>query len=511
MNSKAKVCTSQFLVLLIASCLLATVAADFTNVVANADPAMATTLPGEVASGYSFFEYSTGDKFFSFCTKASFANGLAVFNWKGTKLASGQSPAGDNQALISKNPQKLFVSSTRIYNGSPVSSISRIGFSMLGSVLSLNNEAMNSLSFAPYNLLNSPSNSFIYINGGTTVARWDWMSDAAPTMLNNKQLTNSVNSEMLWLLYSPYIVIGSETGNKFASLDPTVLVTIQTWIARSETWIMMNNDMVADVLFADCNNGGSPQAYAVCGYVMNTAQSIGGNLVQYQPFYTVDVVNFINFPKFGFFGIGVDFSKNLVALDKMNLTLVWTFVLNINTALDGSGKQKPASYYSMIGGVMSEGNFYFSATESVNNNVQFIGVNTCAARTGGVCTSCLTGYWRGANSEQCLMVSQFPEGTGLNSVTKQYAACSVANCMSCFANYAVCTRCQDGFNLMNGETCTKVEAAPLSQVGVALAIVLAFFTLIGVIALLYFVASTCCKSVPTRNSAYETVATSEKI
>jgi len=512
MNSKAKACPKQVLLLLIASCLLANVSADFVNVIANTEPGMSTTLPGPVESGYSYFEYSTGEKHFSYCTKAQFATGLSVFNWKGSKLATAQNPVGDNQALISKNPNKLFSSSTRMYLGSRISSISRYGFSAMGSVLSLALEQETSLSFAPFNLLNSPSNSYVFVYGETTVGRMDYTaSDSALIMMTGKTNADSVNSEMLWLLYSPYIMIGSGTSSSFMSIDPTNLSTPQLWYARSETWIMLNNDMVADVLFADCNNGAGTKVYAVCGYVVNTVQSSGGNLAQYKPFYQVDTVNFINFPKFAFFGVGVDYTKNLVALSKESLTLVWTFTLNINTALDGASLQRPASYYSMIGGVTSEGTFYFSSTESVNNNVQFIGVNNCAGRTGTACTSCLPGYYRGAASDMCLMMSQFPEMTGLNSVSKQYTACAVSSCQSCFLDNTSCRKCQDGFNLIDAKTCTKAEAAGLSQVGVAAAIVFAFFTLVGLIALLYFAMTTCCKTAPSKHSAYETVATSEKI
>lgn len=511
MNSKAKASSKQLLLLLISSYLLASVSADFVNVIANTEPGMATTLPGPVESGYSYFEYSTGQKHFSFCTKAQYATGLSVFNWKGSKLATAMNPVGDNQALISKNPNKLFSSSTRMYLGSRVSSISRYGFSSMGSVLSLALEQETSLSFAPYNLLNSPSNNYIFIYGETTVGRWDYMaSENALMTMTGKPNADSVNSEMLWLLYSPFIMIGSGTSSSFMSIDPTNLSTPQLWNARSETWIMLNNDMVADVLFADCNNGAATKVYAVCGYVVNTAQSTGGNLAQYKPFYQVDTVNFINFPKFAFFGVGVDYTKNLVALSKESLTLVWTFTLSINTELV-SGQQKPASYYSMIGGVTSEGIFYFSSTESVNNNVQFIGVNNCAGRTGTACTSCLPGYYRGTTSDMCLMISQFPEMTGLNSVSKQYTACTVSSCHSCFLDNTSCSRCQDGFNLADAKTCKKAEAAGMSKVGVAAAIVLAFFTLVGLIALLYFAMTTCCKSAPSAQSAYETVATSEKI
>ena len=167
--------------------------------------------------------------------------------------------------------------------------------------------------------------------------------------------------------------------------------------------------------------------------------------------------------------------RRLQLVYKSNFTLATHAQLTINQfVVDQSNLgfevQYDMLYFGLVATSASNSNFHSYRLE----------MDRCRTRVSGVCTECDLN-WYLAPDNSCISQADFPANSGWDPVSKTVKPCAQSTCISCLADYRLCSKCdplqnaflnlsssacvvkhiQDGWGFKSGTTqqCTQTDCA----------------------------------------------------
>lgn len=430
-----------------AEAVTATVAPLFTTAPPASDWSLATTAQ---PTGRYFINFSTGLSTFAYSTDGA-SGKLKLFLKDGSILAihPHTSPSLTSAVgLVLADPLSVFViNNFRVVYKFSISTLPGGSTPPYALTYMSSRDLTQTLSTA-YHLLAShdPTSDYIYLHPSNTVPS---PGKYSPSMNSLQYSPNSLPNTVT-TYYGGLSATGSGYLVRVMALTTVEIFAITTLLRTRLTapGTGVNgilNNLNTDILY---------MATSTRLYTLSISAALAsGNVFSALYTYSMspDFKPLLNFGSYPLLGVFQSFS--LLIMDKSNLALIFSYSV---TGL------KP---YSVAGTEIELNNGYFSCIGTTNLDFRTYKVNldVCISRTGGVCTSCPSGFYLSSTSvnNYCVAYANIPNGLGIDSSTNVLTPCAINNCLICRDDFLICTKCDtvSGYYLLSN-FCYAVGSLP---------------------------------------------------